>query len=146
MTTTCHLDFQKFPFDSHTCIMLLRNWIGSSYRIRLNSPQIYTYENGKQIGGKVFKMTESTLNYNFEFESLESTTIAEKGSEYSIAQVKINTSRNRNGRNKVFSGYHIPTAIFTILSLASYFIEIEQVPGRMGLLITLYVLNSDQYI
>ena len=37
----CNMNFQTFPFDSHECILEIKNWIGASYRLVLNSPRIY---------------------------------------------------------------------------------------------------------
>ena len=34
----CSLDFQTFPFDSHTCLMNFNNWIGAKHRITFGQP------------------------------------------------------------------------------------------------------------
>ena len=62
-----------------------------------------------------------------------------------MAQVRMHLTRNERSKKYIFSGYHLPTAIFAMLSHASYFIEPEQVPGRMGLLITLYLILINTY-
>lgn len=46
---------------------------------------------------------------------------------------------------KTFIEYHLPTGIFSLLSLISYFIEPDQVPGRMGMLMTLYLIAITSY-
>ena len=89
----------------------------------------------------------SLQNYDISFESLESTTIRAVSEDYniSVAQVKMSFSRHEESRNKIFGSYHLSTGIFAALSLISYFIEPESVPGRMGLLITLYLILINTY-
>ena len=43
------------------------------------------------------------------------------------------------------SGYYIPTSIFAIFSMISYFIDPDVVPGRMGLLVTLFLISSNVF-
>ena len=58
----CNMNFQTFPFDSHECTLAIKNWIGASYRLLLNSPRIYKIGmNGKQHGGK-----EIEINTNWQ--------------------------------------------------------------------------------
>ena len=61
-TISCNLNFQSFPFDSHECILNLRTWSESVYRVRLNSPKIYDAQ--KNV---------DPFDYHFSFESLQST-------------------------------------------------------------------------
>lgn len=41
--------------------------------------------------------------------------------------------------------FHIPTGIFALMSHVSYFIDPNVVPGRMGLLVTLYLISINSY-
>ena len=152
VTLSCSLDFQTYPFDSHTCNLNMQNWGGSMFRNILNPPKLFTtLNNGELIGGNaIFNMSNNRLNYDFSFESLESIPSFQPDTQtlkypYSLAQVRMNMTRNERGRKYIYSAFHIPTAIFAILSHASYFIEPEQVPGRMGLLITLYLILINTY-
>ena len=97
----------------------------------MNVPEISTYdENGKEIGGREFKMkSKGRLNYNFEFKALQSSSYLESGYEYALAQVQISLERTEKSRKKIFGGYHTTTAIFAVLSLLSFFIQPEIVPG-----------------
>ena len=54
-------------------------------------------------------------------------------------------TRNAQSRNTIFGGFHVSTGIFAILSLVSYFIPPDIVPGRMGMLITLYLILINSY-
>ena len=41
--------------------------------------------------------------------------------------------------------YFAPTGMFSFLALISYFIDPDVVPGRMGLLVTLFLISSNTY-
>ena len=51
----------------------------------------------------------------------------------------------RNTFDLLVGGYYIPTGIFAILSMISYFIDPDVIPGRMGLLVTLFLISSNVY-
>ena len=42
-------------------------------------------------------------------------------------------------------GYYAPTFIFAIISLVSFSIDLQVVPGRLGLLVTLYLIMTNVY-
>ena len=144
---SCKLDFQTFPFDNHECDLILKNWVGGSYRIVLKSPSIYGLdENGQEVEGKYFNITgNNRLNYKFRFESLPTTEFQDDGHKYSETRIKMIFERTEKSRTKIFGGYHATTAIFSILSLISFFIHPEVVPGRMGMLIILYLIQINMY-
>ena len=43
-TVSCTMNFEAFPFDRHVCELMLINWLGGLWRVKLNSPEIYTYD------------------------------------------------------------------------------------------------------
>ena len=51
----------------------------------------------------------------------------------------------RHDLDLLTGGFYLPTGIFAILSMISYFIHPEVVPGRMGLLVTLFLISSNVY-
>ena len=48
--------------------------------------------------------------------------------------------------NLATGGFYLPTGIFAILCMISYFIHPEVVPGRMGLLVTLFLISSNKCV
>ena len=146
-TISCNLNFQTFPFDSHECNLQLKNWIGASYRLVLNSPKIFkSNENGQEIGGTEVEMNNlDRLDYNFHFKALNSTVFVNAATEYSMAQIRIDFERTKRSRQNIFVIYHTQTAVFASLSLLSYFIPTDSVPGRMGMLIMLYLIQINTY-
>ena len=96
-------------------------------------------------GGKKIAYRNNRLNYQFVLEPLESTVYNVRGIKYSMTQLTMNLSRTDEARQKIFVGYHAPTAIFALLSLLSYFIDPDVVPGRMGMLLLLYLILLSTY-
>ena len=91
-------------------------------------------KNGNEIGGSEFNYPESgRLDYNFNLKSLPNTVYWEKGNNYSLAQVKLNFRRTEKSQAEILSGYHTTTGIFAFLSLISFFINIDAVPGTTSL-------------
>ena len=88
-TVFCGLNFNNFPFDSHECILDLKNWIGWNEVVKLNSP-VLTDGNEKL---KSINKTNSRLKFHFTFESLESKTFPVNGYPYSMTQIKTNLTR-----------------------------------------------------
>ena len=69
------------------------------------------------------------LDYNFQFKALDSTIYhgnSNVDTKYSMAQVKMLFNRTDKSRQKIFVGYHLTTAIFSALSLLSYFLHTDQ--------------------
>ena len=129
---SCDMNFGSFPYDHHDCIINFKNWYGSAWRVQLQSPKISMLDkNGLEIGGSEFNYTKSgRLNYNFNLESLPNSVYLENGLNWSQAQVKMNFERNVKSQAEIFSGYHTITGLFAFLSLISFFINLDAVPGN----------------
>ena len=89
-TVFCGLDFNHFPFDSHECFLDLKNWIGWSEVVILNSPM---FSNGNEKVKSISNTSNSRLKFDFSFESLESKTFPVNGYPYSMTQIRMNFTR-----------------------------------------------------
>ena len=69
--------------------------------------------------------------------------VHDSGYNYSHAGMRLHFSRNKLGL--LLGGFFIPMSIFSVLSLISFFVNPEVVPGRMGLLVTLYLIAANVY-
>ena len=129
---SCDMNFGSFPNDYHDCIINFKNWYGSEWRVQLQSPKISMLDkSGVEIGGSEFNYTKSgRLNYNFNLESLPNSVYLENGLNWSQARVKMNFERNVKSQIEIFSGYHTITGLFAFLSLISFFINLDAVPGN----------------
>ena len=61
-----------------------------------------------------------------------------------LIKVEMRFERTRKSRSKLLS-YYITSAVFSVLSLISYSIKIDIVPGRMGMLTVLYLIQINTY-
>ena len=62
-----------------------------------------------------------------------------------MSQLKIHFKRTKQSQQKIFSGYHFQTGIFSLLSLTSYFSPQNAPIDRMGMLIVLYLIQMNTY-
>ena len=144
---SCDFDFTTYPFDKHVCFVNLKNWIGGSFRIRLNAPKLLTLNSeGDEIGGENLTISNQRLDYDCMFRSVPSEIFVENGEKYYKSLIKIDLSRTIKSRQKIEGSFHLTTGIFAALSLISFSINADVVPGRMGLLITLYLILVNTYI
>ena len=91
------------------------------------------------------KNNSERLDYNFIFKPLEPTFYYDDGYTYSMAQLELSFSRTEKSKNQIFGGYYAGTLTFASLSLVSFFIHPDMVPGRMGMLIMLYLIQVNTY-
>ena len=147
VTISCDMNFQYFPFDKHECNLDIKNWNGNSNKIILNPPKLLgNDENGNEINSSELEINSNgRLEYNFHFKPLLSTLFNDVGYEYSMAHVRLNLVRTQKSREKIFSGYHLQTGIFSFLSLASFFSPPNAPIDRMGMLIVLYLIQMNAY-
>ena len=97
------------------------------------------------IGKELMKNNSERLDYNFIFKPLEPTVYYDDGYTYSMAQLELRFSRTEKSKNQIFGGYYAGTLTFASLSLVSFFIHPDMVPGRMGMLIMLYLIQVNTY-
>ena len=144
---SCRMNFNDFPFDEHKCFIQIINYEGATDRVLLNPARIFTYNSKlkKEVGGKKIEVQSKKLDYFFNFESLGSFDFFENGFNYSMALIELKIFRTQAGQSKIFSNFFAPVGVFASTSLISYFIEPDQVPGRMGLLITLCLIIVNSY-
>jgi hypothetical protein len=95
---------------------------------------------------KLVKMkSNGRLKYDFKFKSLPPSVFSDFGHDYSNVKLEIKFGRTEKSRSKIFCGYYMESEIFAMLSLISFFIYSDSVPGRMGMLIMLYLIQIDTY-
>ena len=63
----------------------------------------------------------------------------------SMISLRISLKRSGGGRQALYQKFYVPTSTFALMSCLSYFIDVNQVPGRMGMLLTLYLITVNCY-
>ena len=145
VTVYCSFDFKSFPFDSHQCDLNigLTNSIVTTTRLL---PLIISYGDvSTSLGQNSIEIvsTNSPEPFNINLSSIEPFIIRDNGWDYSFTGMRMELYRNTIG--SLIGGYYVPTATFSIFSLVSYSIDLDVVPGRLGLLVTLDLIFANVY-
>ena len=142
---TCEMDFSSFPFDSHTCLWKFRSYYENAKTEVIKISYIQDEKDAKLAtkDEPIMKQTK-LLPFDIEISPGEDGKSESVGGEYkSITCVQFKFTRTNEGRKKLITGYYIPTGLFTSLSLISYLIKPEIVPGRMGMLVVLFLIYTN---
>ena len=94
---------------------------------------------------KFITETPKKLAYNYEVRPMEPTILFDRGYNFSETGLQIKLTRDGQNRQRIYMQFHIPTGIFACISHIAYFIDSNQVPGRMGALVTLYLITINSY-
>ena len=166
VTTACSYDFSTFPFDDHYCHI---DFGMPSYTIdvsvTLNPIKILTNTSRAEYITEEQKIPNKHLP--FDFYILTKKQFSSYNYDYFTPFVGLTLHMKRHTLGSLVGSFYVPTAIFSGLSLISFFIKPDvvrfvtilfiqtscsqlsqflcQVPGRMGLLVTLHLISSNVY-
>ena len=145
ITVYCSFDFANFPFDNHQCDLNF-GFIGYSSQTAILLPLIIFHGNeSTYLGNNSIEIisSHSPEPFNINISSIKPFDLLDNGWNYNFAGMHMEFYRNSIG--SLIGGYYVPTAIFSIFSLVSYSIDIDIVPGRLGLLVTLDLIFANVY-
>jgi hypothetical protein len=159
---SCPFDFKNFPFDSNQCCLTYGDFIFGT-NVTLGSPNII-YDNMITEDGPIIL---NSLPFPFMVKITEKPSFVNidrfDKKEYSRAGMCI--ALTRTNRGNLDSGYYYPSTAFALLSMISYLINpdivsllkvpikfhkgniywSQKVPGRMGMIVTLYLISANVY-
>ena len=142
VTSYCSFDFHNFPFDhDHKCDLTFGSLTFATWRIKLETPHVMS----KIVKKGKYKLKVGTdsklLPFDIKATSMPSFNVTADGYNYSYTGITLHFKRNNLGL--LTGSFYGPLTTFAILSMFSYFIDIEMV----GLLIQLaLILNYLQKI
>ena len=146
ISLSCKMRFAEFPFDAHECTLKLVNVIGVSDYILLEEPEIFFNDSEKYI----YEGNPERLKFDVKINPRPSSVNYYKSSilagNRSQANIHVQLIRKHKAIFVLISEFYLPTFTYSILALTSYFISVETVPGRMGLLLTLYLIAINNYV
>ena len=171
VTVYCDFDFSSFPFDQQECNISLRERHLTSDIIF--NENITLYCKGQMCNepenGLIKLPDQHGISYQINMKLMGVTNLSFYGDIYSYSYSTIKFSLERNTLGLLIGGFYLPTGLFAFLSLGSYIINPDivseislkyynqityllsdyvfclQVPGRLGLLITLYLITFNIY-
>ena len=126
-TFSCQMVFDNYPLDSHSCPFQIGSYL---YTTRIvNCSSTYTIENKNQ----------RHLQHMIAFEELskEDGAFGVQGNEFALCGFRINIRRTRV---QIFFQAYLTSILFVFVSWVSFLIKPEVVPGRMGLIITIFLV------
>jgi len=133
VTFMCPMRFNKFPLDEHTCKFKVGSSNYDETRMTFSNEKL-SYDPGAgntildyQVVIKELKPEDRILPY------------AEAGN-YSITGFEMTLTRNVA---KYLYIYYLPSGLFVVVSWVSFLIPPEVVPGRMALLVTLFLVLTN---
>lgn len=119
----CKFNFKSFPFDSHDCDLMMRNNVFGTGRMILENPEIIYHE------AELNQKSEKVPPFDISVKSIVPIFKVFHGYNYSITGISLHFKRNSLGL--LIGKFYGPSAIFSLLSVLSYTISIENVSYRM---------------
>ena len=125
---SCQMNFDSYPMDAHHCPFRIGSYYGTDDTVTCTSEYEY------------FEDRQRSLQYDIEIEPLP-----EKYRKWNIRKTHrfdtcgFNILINRMRTQIVFQVY-LTSAMFVIVSWVSFIIRPEVVPGRIGLLVTIFLV------
>ena len=126
-TFSCKMYFADYPFDSHSCPFRIASFLSTEGIV--NCASTYTLENKNQ----------RHLQHDITFEPLaeEDQSFGVQGNKFALCGLTINIRRTRV---QIIFQVYITSILFVFVSWVSFLIKPDIVPGRMGLLITIFLV------
>ena len=133
----CKMNFHDFPFDQHTCMFEISQ---TSWKVKI-IPMLYNQTNIFHDSNETWHLNSTGLPFHLKAYPTEAGEICPNIT-YGIM---FNLSRKTDQLKTLVISFYVPSMSFTILSLVSYFIKPEVVPGRMGMLVTIFLIQTGIY-
>ena len=127
VTFSCLMNFDNYPLDHHECPVRISSYFSSEETVTCSSE--YHFDNKAQ----------RSLQYSFEIAPLPSKyqRLNYFGTGYTICGFNILLVRRIS---QIFFQVYLTSTLLVIVSWASFLIKPSVVPGRMGLLVTLFLV------
>ena len=129
---SCQMQFDKYPLDEQQCPFR----IGSSYSAEDTVICNETYDFNKTL--------QRSLQYSVQIGSLpdESRVFSHDHKRYAVCGVNILLRRKRK---QIFYQVYLTSILFVVVSWVSFIIDPEVVPGRMALLVTMFLILINNF-
>ena len=130
ITISCQMTFDSYPLDSHVCPFQIGSYYGTMKTVTCSS--YFEFDEERQRSLQHF-INILPLASEFETVTLPSGNYAACG-----FQVQLDRMRMQN-----IIQVYLPSTMFVMVSWVSFLIKPEVVPGRMALLITLFLVLTN---
>lgn len=127
ITISCRMMFDDYPLDAHTCQFQVGSYYDTNKTVKCSSQ--YVYDEKRQ----------RSLQHYIEFEDLpenDKSVVLPSGA-YAACGFQIRLVRKTM---QYLVQVYLPSCMFVVVSWVSFLIKPEVVPGRMALLVTLFLV------
>ena len=163
---SCPFNFKNFPFDSNQCCLTYGDLAYGTNNVTLGTAKIF-YDNMTTEDGPIIV---NSLPFPFMVKITEKATFVkvDKFNKKKYSRSGMCMDLTRTSRGRLDSGYYYPMAAFALLSMISYLINpdivshavyilkfylsklinsfwFQKVPGRMGMIVMLYLISTNVY-
>ena len=135
------IKFNSYPFDSHQCELVFYTPDSANHILQFSPAMIATDENENMEDPDV--IVYHALPFWITAMPMDPFSFVMSGYNYSHAGIRLDFKRNNFG--SLLSGYFVPTGLYSLASTLSFAIAKEQVPGRLGLIVTLLLISTNAY-
>ena len=137
----CKMNFHDFPFDRHTCMFEVRQ---TSWFVEI-IPMLQT--SAFQDGNETLQLNSTGLPFDLKAYPITTKAAGQtfQDNTFVPSRIQFDLLRKTDQLKTLVISFYIPSMSFTILSQVSYFIKPEVVPGRMGMLITIFLIQTGIY-
>ena len=140
---TCNMQFDLFPFDQQNCTL---DALSLNQNVIIDTLYLGVNESFSML--KTVMLDASGQPFDV-YANPELTTEATKWSKvevtFSRAVVNLHLKRNTGQLETLMISFYIPSMAFSTFSKFSFFVKPENVPGRMGMLITIFLVETAIY-
>jgi len=130
ITISCQMTFDSYPLDSHICPFQIGSYYGTMKTVTCSSYFEFNQERQRSLQHFI---NITPLESKYENVTLPSGSYAACG-----FQVQLDRMRMQN-----IIQVYLPSTMFVMVSWVSFLIKPEVVPGRMALLITLFLVLTN---
>lgn len=127
ITISCRMMFDDYPLDAHTCQFQVGSYYDTNKTVKCSSE--YVYDESRQ----------RSLQHFIEFEPLadKDLSVVLPSGAYAACGFQIRLVRKTM---QYLVQVYLPSCMFVVVSWVSFLIKPEVVPGRMALLVTLFLV------
>lgn len=132
VTFLCPMRFNTYPLDEHTC----------KFRVGSTNMDINYMRFGETTVAYNDEARNTILDYMVKADKLkeEDRIYVYAGQNYSVTGIEMKLARNIQ---KYLYIYYLPSGLFVVVSWVGFLIPPEVVPGRMAMLITLFLVLTN---
>ena len=145
VTFACDIkDYSYFPIDEHFCNFLLEDGDNTAERMLFNQSRFAYDSQVIETSQESMTILDTTTQYEYEL-TQHQPYFRESSFGYQFHSTGVSIKLHRKNLGSLMSTFYIPVATFTMVSMISFMIKPDSVPGRMGMIVTLLLITTSIY-